>query len=130
MIIADPLQDVLVTMGVVESQQPGLGLEAAGVVSKVGSSINGFNVGDRVVCLGAALFATHIRTIEDLCVKIPGNLSFEDAATLPCVHATVIRALCDIGQLRKGQSVLIHSDSGGVGVAAIQISKMIGADVR
>ena len=130
MLVANAIQDVLVALGVVESQQPGFGLEAAGIVSRIGSSVEGFSVGDRVMCLGATLFASHVHTIEDLSVKIPDDLSFEDAATMPCVYATVIRALCDIGQLRKGQSVLIHSACGGVGIAAIQISQMIGAKVR
>ena len=74
-------------------------------------------------------FASSIITSEKLCEVIPDDLGFEDGATMPCVYATAIYSLIDIGALKRGQSVLIHSACGGVGIAAIQIARMLGAEI-
>lgn len=66
---------------------------------------------------------------EDQCLPIPDDLSLEDAAAVTCVYATVIYSLIYMGNLEEGQSVLVHSACGGVGLAAIQICQMIGAEV-
>jgi NADPH:quinone reductase-like Zn-dependent oxidoreductase len=66
----------------------------------------------------------------DRCVKIPPSLSFKEAATMPCVYATVIHCLLKVGGLQKDQTIMIHSACGGVGLAAIQICQnVIGAKV-
>ncbi|KAF1962721.1 KR-domain-containing protein, partial [Byssothecium circinans] len=72
-------------------------------------------------------FASRVVTPERLCEKIPSDLSFEDAATMPAVFSTALCSLFNIGGLRKGQSVLIHSAAGGVGLAAVQLASMAGA---
>jgi NADPH:quinone reductase-like Zn-dependent oxidoreductase len=80
-----------------------LGFEATGVVMQVGSAINHVQAGDRVFAISTGLFATR-KVLPGRCVfKIPETLTFEEAATMPIVYATVIYALITLGQLRKGQ---------------------------
>ena len=122
-------KDILIAMGIIGSDYDGLGLEGAGVVVRIGTAVTGLRKGDRVMLMGFETFATRCRTHQDLCVRLPDDLSFEEAATMPCVYATAIRALMDVGGLEDGQSVLIHSACGGVGIAAIQICQMVGADI-
>lgn len=97
------LQDVLVAMGVVEGIKPGLGIECAGVVRAVGAGVRGLGVGDRVVAFDHACFSTSFAVRADLVAKMPEGLSFEDAASMPCVFTTAIHALINVGGLSKGQ---------------------------
>ncbi|KAK2012837.1 KR domain-containing protein [Colletotrichum eremochloae] len=122
-------KDVLIAMGIVDSSTSSLGLEAAGVVRQTGPDTKALARGDRVFVFGGGCFSTGIVISEKLCVKIPDTLSFEDAATMPCVFATVTHGLLDMARLSEGDSVLIHSACGGVGLAAIQICKMVGAEI-
>lgn len=120
-------------MGVI-SAGPGddipLGLETTGRISRVGSNVHYLAVGDRVVALhpgGCAATSTIVPAA--VCAKIPEKLSFEDAATLPICYATAYQSLVKVGQLEEGQSVLIHSAAGGVGHAAVNIARMLGAEI-
>jgi NADPH:quinone reductase-like Zn-dependent oxidoreductase/SAM-dependent methyltransferase len=122
-------KDVLIAMGIVDSSSASLGLEGAGTVQKVGSGVKDLAVGDRVLIFGAGCFSTSLIAPANLCAKIPDDLSFQDAATMPCVFATVIYSLIHVGRLEEGMSVLIHSACGGVGIAAIQICRMLGAEI-
>lgn len=117
-------------MGIVKGTKPGLGLEGTGVIRKVGSGVEDLKVGDRVLVFDHGCFATRLVISANLCAKMPDSLSFEDGATMPCVYSTAIYALMTLGHLEKGQTVLIHSACGGVGLAAIQLCRMIGAEVR
>ncbi|GKT45236.1 highly reducing polyketide synthase gloL [Colletotrichum spaethianum] len=116
-------------MGIVDSNISSLGLEAAGVIRQTGPETKELIAGDRVFVFGGGCFSTGIVISEKLCVKIPDTMDFEDAATMPCVFSTVIHGLLDIARLSKNDSVLIHSACGGVGIAAIQICKMVGAEI-
>ncbi|KAB2570584.1 Hybrid PKS-NRPS synthetase lepA [Lasiodiplodia theobromae] len=122
-------KDVLVAMGIVKGTKPGLGLEGTGVIRKVGSGVEDLKVGDRVLVFDHGCFATRLVISANLCAKMPDSLSFEDGATMPCVYSTAIYALMTLGHLEKGQTVLIHSACGGVGLAAIQLCRMIGAEI-
>ncbi|KAJ5916406.1 Acyl transferase/acyl hydrolase/lysophospholipase [Penicillium tannophilum] len=121
-------KDVLCAMGILESSGDGFGLEGAGIVRRTGLNVN-MKAGDRVMFISRGAFGTHVVISEKLCEVIPDGLSFEDAAAMPCVFATSIHSLFNIGNLKKGQSVLIHSACGGIGISAIQLSQMVGADV-
>lgn len=90
-------------MGVVDATKKGIGLEGAGIVRGVGPEVKDFKVGDRVILFEHGCFSTRIAISAKLCAKIPGDLSFEEAATLPCVYSTVIHSLLTIGRLEKGQ---------------------------
>ncbi|KAH8648631.1 hypothetical protein BX600DRAFT_389283 [Xylariales sp. PMI_506] len=122
-------RDILVAMGIIELPVANIGYEASGIVSRVGPDVTKLRVGDRMVMTGVGAFSTHVRSSELFCDKLPDDLSFQEGASMPLVFATAIYSLIDIGRLTKGQSVLIHSACGGVGLAAIQVAQMLGADI-
>ncbi|OLN96884.1 Lovastatin diketide synthase LovF 4 [Colletotrichum chlorophyti] len=125
-------KDVVTAMGLINPSSPeGLGCEASGVVTATGGKVSKVRVGDRVMVFApqAACFSTDIQVLAQLCSPIPDTLSFTDAASMPCIFVTVLRALVDKAGLRAGQSVLIHSAAGGVGIAAMQIARWIGAKI-
>lgn len=128
-------RDVLLAMGVITQDKPGplaLGYEASGVVRRVGSSVLHLAPGDRVMAFSPGSLATHLALPASLVLRLPDDLSFEAAATVPICYATVLLSLISIGRLsadRSRQSVLIHSACGGVGLAAIQVCRMLGADM-
>nr|ALQ32960.1 putative polyketide synthase [Fusarium scirpi] len=121
-------KDVLCAMGIVEGDN-GFGLEGAGIVNRIGPNVKGLQPGDRVLFIAHDSFATHVVMSENLCEKIPDDLTFEDAATMPCVFATSYHSVFNMGNLKKGQSILIHSACGGVGIATIQLAQMAGAKI-
>ncbi|KAI9148933.1 CcqE [Paramyrothecium foliicola] len=124
-------QDALLAQGAVHSNR-GLGLESAGIVTRVSLSADGkseFQVGDRVLVWSAGSLATHIRVSAQWAVKLPETLSFDEAVTLPTAYATMIRGLLEVGSLSSGDTVLIHSAADALGFAAIQISKLQGAEI-
>lgn len=95
----------------------------------VGPAVSEFSPGDRV----AVLYPSHFSTFEAVpswcCIKLRDNEDFQTIASLLIVFATAIYALYDRAQLQCGETVLIHSAAGGVGMAAIQIAKFIGAEI-
>lgn len=80
-----------------------LGCEASGIVSRTGPDVKSVKVGDRVAVMAGGTFTTHLTISSSLCAKIPDNLSFEEAATMPCTFATVIHSLIEIARLQKDQ---------------------------
>jgi NADPH:quinone reductase len=106
-----------------------LGIEWAGEVAELGPDAKGVAVGDRVMGSGAAAFAEYTLADHGRLFHIPatGNMSFEEAATLPVALATMHNAVVTVGGLRDGQSVLIQGASSGVGLMAMQIAKLRGA---
>ncbi|KAL1970828.1 hypothetical protein VTN77DRAFT_2662 [Rasamsonia byssochlamydoides] len=124
-------RDVLIAMG--EHAAADMGSEAAGVVTRLGSAVNEFNIGDRVVFMNSladgGCFKTFGRSSADVVAKLPDSVSYEAAASLTCVYSTAIHGLYDIAKLSKGESILIHAAAGGVGQAAIQLAKLVGAEV-
>ncbi|CAG8947878.1 unnamed protein product [Penicillium salamii] len=122
-------KDILISLGILELPSSMMGLEAAGHVLRVGPKVQDLYPGDRIAAFGPGTFATSIIIPASRCIKVPDLLSLDDAATMPLVFATVFHAICDVGQLQEGQTVLVHSAAGGVGLAAIQIAQMIGATV-
>ncbi|KAI0868539.1 hypothetical protein GGS24DRAFT_207312 [Hypoxylon argillaceum] len=124
-------RDVLVAAGIIPlpSDEMLFGYEAAGIVRQVGPEVTKVAVGDRVITMDNGTFTTALVTSELICEKIPDSMSFADAASMPIVFATAIYALVDIAVLQKGQTILIHSACGGVGLAAIQLAQAIGAEI-
>ncbi|MGH0592318.1 NADP-dependent oxidoreductase [Bacillus pretiosus] len=110
-----------------------LGNDFSGVIVKVGSKVTRFEVGDEIYARPRknkiGTFAEYIAIHEDDIALKPKNLSFEEAASIPLVGLTSYQALYDIMHLQKGQKILIHAGSGGVGTFAIQLAKIIGATV-
>lgn len=106
------------------------GLEIAGVVAATGSDGSRWKVGDKVCALvSGGGYAEYAGVPEGQCLRIPGNLSFAEAASLPETFFTVWSNVFDRGQLKRYESILVHGGSGGIGVAAIQMAKTLGSTV-
>lgn len=109
------------------------GMDAAGIVEKVGSKVTKYKAGDPVFAFftlkGEGGYAEYVTAKDDELAPKPGNVSFAQAAGAGAAGATAWEALIDTANLRPGQSVLIHGGSGGVGHLAIQIAKAKGAKV-
>ena len=109
------------------------GHDVAGVITKVGSDVTKFKIGDevysRVGDYRIGTFAEYVAVNEvDLALK-PKNLTMNEAASIPLVGLTAWQALVEIGNVKKGQKVFIQAGSGGVGTIAIQLAKHLGAYV-
>lgn len=129
-------RDVMYLMGLLpeEAVENGfsgasLGLEFSGVVSRVGAQVKDFLPGDAVIGFGASCFASHIVTRADAVAKMPEGWTFEAAATVPTVFFTIYYALKRLANLQPGERVLIHGAAGGVGIAAIQLARHLGAEI-
>lgn len=105
------------------------GLDVAGTVVEVGSSVTRFAVGDEVFGISRGSFAEYAAAREDKLAAKPQSLTFEQAAVVPVSGITALQALRDAGHLQAGQRVLIIGASGGVGSYAVQIAKALGAHV-
>ena len=106
------------------------GSEYAGVVQAVGEGVTHLQVGQSVACLpGTGGFGTHAIAPAALCMPLPPGFSHVDAAAFIMIYATSYHALLDRAQLKPGETVLVKGAAGGVGTAAIQIAKAMGARV-
>lgn len=110
-----------------------LGHDVAGIVTKVGSKVTKFKVGDEIYSRPSdfriGTFAEFIAIDERDVAHKPKNLSMEEAASIPLVALTVWQALVEGVNLKRGQKVFIQAGSGGVGTIAIQLAKHLGATV-
>jgi NADPH2:quinone reductase len=105
------------------------GLEAAGEIDAVGAGVTNLRPGQRVAALGNKMYAEYAIAPATQVIPIPDSLSFEDAAAVPVQVLTAWHLLHTAHQTRPGQTVLIHSAAGGVGIVAMQIAKAAGARV-
>ncbi len=109
-----------------EGASPILGLEMAGEVLETGADADRFQPGDRVFgLLPGGGYADYCTIHQNLAMKIPEALSYEEAAAVPEVFLTAWQALSWLGELKKQERVLIHAGASGVGTAAIQIARQI-----
>ncbi|WP_426201408.1 NADP-dependent oxidoreductase [Pseudomonas sp. TWP3-1] len=110
-----------------------LGNDFAGVVVRTGSAVTQFKPGDQVYArppeARIGTFAELIAVNENALALKPANLDMAEAASIPLAALTAWQALVEIAQVKKGQKVLIHAGSGGVGTLAIQLAKHLGAFV-
>jgi len=110
-----------------------LGWDAAGVIVKKGTGVGRFETGDRVFARprtsNKGCYAEYVATEEKMLARIPENLSFEEAASIPLAGLTAWQCLVDLGKVQTGDKVLIHAGTGGVGSIAIQLAKNLGAFV-
>ena len=110
-----------------------MGYDVSGVVTEVGAKVSKFKIGDEVYSRPNQLDAGSISEYnvvkeDELAIK-PSRLTHEETASIPLAGLTALQALTTKGNLKKGQKVLIHGGSGGVGTFAIQIAKHLGAEV-
>ncbi|MEU9532052.1 SDR family NAD(P)-dependent oxidoreductase [Streptomyces sp. NPDC048213] len=121
-------RDVLTALGMVPEATP-LGTEAAGVVVETGPGVTGLAAGDRVFGLVPGAVGPLAVADRRLIARIPEGWSYAQAAGVPAVFTTAYHGLVELAGLRRGERVLIHSGAGGVGMAALQVARHIGAEV-
>ncbi|TPX37709.1 hypothetical protein SmJEL517_g00536 [Synchytrium microbalum] len=108
---------------------PIMGLELSGIVEAVGENATSFRVGDHVFGLvGGGAYAEYCLLHYRAAILVPPELSFVQAAAVPEAHFTAYKALHFVCEIQSGEDVLIHAGASGVGVAAIQLAKMAGAN--
>ncbi len=129
-------RDVMYAMGLLpeEALEDGfagqtLGMECSGVVAAVGEGVEEFKLGDEVIAFAPASFSSLTITSASAVIPKPSELSFAAAATIPSAFYTAYHALVELAALQAGERVLIHGAAGGVGIAAIQIARHIGAEI-
>ncbi|WP_202918931.1 type I polyketide synthase [Saccharothrix deserti] len=121
-------RDVLIALGIYPVAAP-LGSEGAGVVTEVGSAVTGLRPGDRVMGLLPGAFGPVAVADQRVLTAVPADWGFSRAAAVPVAFLTAWYGLFDLGRLRAGDRVLIHSGAGGVGMAAVQLALWAGAEV-
>ncbi|XP_022085275.1 reducing polyketide synthase FUB1-like [Acanthaster planci] len=127
-------KDVMLSLGLLDGLDDNddtihIGLECSGKIQKIGDGVNSFRVGDEVMGFGKHCFASQTICDEKLLVHKPSSIGWNEAAGVCVVFTTAYHSLIQRAHLQKGETVLIHSACGGVGLAAIQIASMIGAHI-
>ena len=110
-------------------KRTGMGVDVAGRIVAVGSDVNGFAVGDEVMGVATGSCAQYVIATPERIVHKPAGVTFQDAAGVGVAAITALQGLRDKGELQAGQHVLINGASGGVGLAAVQLAKWMGATV-
>ena len=129
-------RDIMYSLGALSDEAvetgfagPTLGLECSGIVTVVGSQVDNFSRGDRVVAFASGSFGKFVTTKAGAVARIPNDMSLEAASTIPTTFFTSYYAIVHLARLQAGESILIHGAVGGVGMAAIQIAKHLGAKI-
>ena len=109
----------------------GLGMEGSGIIEKMGDNISNFEVQDEVTfaALGQGAFSDYVLLGERAVELKPSNLTFEQAAAFQTAYLTAYVSLVRRGNLMQGETLLVHGSTGGVGMAAVQLGKYLGAKV-
>jgi N-ethylmaleimide reductase len=108
-----------------------LGIELAGTVTEVGAGVSGYAIGDRVMgpLAGLGAYSDYVAVAASKLAHTPAALDDVQAAAIPVASLTAWQALFDAGELKRGQTVLIHGAAGGVGSFAVQLARLAGARV-
>ncbi len=106
-----------------------LGLDLAGTVTAVGDGVSHVVAGDEVVGIGAGTFGAYVTTAAPIVARRPSVLSVTQGSAVPSVFVTAYYSLRHLANLQRGERVLIHSATGGVGLAAIQVAREAGAEI-
>ncbi|MEU4227085.1 type I polyketide synthase [Nonomuraea sp. NPDC026600] len=122
-------RDVVVALGMVPERDVPIGGEVAGVVLEVGAEVADLGPGDRVLGLLDGAFGPVGVTDRRLLARMPAGWSFAEAASVPGVFLTAYYGLVDVAGVQSGDRVLIHAAAGGVGMAAVQVARWLGAEV-
>jgi NADPH:quinone reductase-like Zn-dependent oxidoreductase len=122
-------RDVAVMMGQHDAYD--CGVECSGNVTKVGTNVTNYSVGDRVaaISLSGGVYSTYARTKAAFALKISGHLSYDDAASVPIAYCTAHYGLLDLARLEYGEKVFIHGAGSPAGQAAISLAQMVGAEI-
>lgn len=125
-------RDLMVTLGFVQQDGELLhGAEGSGHVTEVGADVQEFAPGDRVVFLtrSGGTLATHVTVPTAELHHVPDVLTLEQVGGIPVVYVTALYALRDLARLQVGERVLVHAGSGGLGLALIEVARMLGGEV-
>jgi NADPH:quinone reductase-like Zn-dependent oxidoreductase/acyl carrier protein len=122
-------RDVLSALGLYPGDPGPLGGEGAGVVLEVGEGVTELVPGDSVMGLIPRAFASVAVTDQRTLIRIPDGMSYTQAAGIPITFLTAYYALVDLAKLEPGETVLVHAAAGGVGMAATQLARHLGAEV-
>ena len=125
-------RDVMKALGIYPSDKKTelwLGDECAGEVVAVGEGVEDVKVGDEVMALAPHSMGSFVTTERSLVVRKPKRISFETAATLPVAFLTAQHSLHALAHLQRGERILIHAATGGVGLAAVQLAQRAGAEI-
>ncbi|MYT71839.1 MULTISPECIES: SDR family NAD(P)-dependent oxidoreductase, partial [unclassified Streptomyces] len=124
-------RDITIALGLVgrTAIDAGLGSEGAGVVLDVADDVTAFAPGDRVTGIFTGAFGRTAVADHRMLVPVPDGWSFAEAASVPCTFLTAYHGLLRVARLKKGQRVLIHAAAGGVGMAAVQLARHVGAEI-
>ena len=117
-------------MGIVPENQYLLGLEGAGTIRRVSKkAADSYKIGDRVLVFEKGTFGNRIIATTERTHHIPDWMSYEEASTLPSVYLTALYSIHDLANTQRGDRVLIHSATGGLGLASIQISQSLNVEI-
>ncbi|KAM9958419.1 hypothetical protein ACTFIW_001284 [Dictyostelium discoideum] len=130
-------KDYLIYCGLVSAESinrygdinnPEFGIEYSGIISRVGNNITNFKIGDQVYGMGLDTISTTVVVDPNYCYHKPTNISFQEAASIPCVYLTSLCSIFNIGcfSVSGNESILIHSGTGGVGLSALNLLKWKG----
>ncbi len=125
-------RDVMKALGIYPGQPVDLkwfGDDFSGTVVRVGSAVKDIKAGDHVVGMAPYCFRSYVTVHRNMVFRKPDTMSFVEAATLPTVFLTSHYAICELARMEKGESILIHAGTGGVGQAAIQIALHLGLTI-
>ncbi|KAI1827695.1 hypothetical protein F4861DRAFT_492206 [Xylaria intraflava] len=124
-------RDVLTSLGQLDETL--IGNECSGVVTRLGpdadTATTGLKVGDRVCAIAENRFGSKVFSRWSSAALIPDSMPFEEASTIPYIWSTAYHGLIDLARIEKGESILIHSATGGVGQATLMLAQHIGAEV-
>jgi acyl transferase domain-containing protein/NADPH:quinone reductase-like Zn-dependent oxidoreductase/acyl carrier protein/SAM-dependent methyltransferase len=121
--------DVMDALGLLPFERRAFGVEFGGEISEVGDNVKDFKIGDRVFGAAPASFDSHVTLPVSRVRRIPDSLDFVDAATITVAFATAHYSLHQVANMKKGDRVLVHAAAGGVGLAAVQLAQLAGAEV-
>ncbi|KAL8735003.1 MAG: hypothetical protein Q9166_001128 [cf. Caloplaca sp. 2 TL-2023] len=120
-------RDCLIALG--RLSEDNVGSECAGVVRRFGNRVTDFCQGDRVAVSSMGAFKTYVRANKSCVIRIPDEMSFIQAASLPTTALTAYHALYNVARLQPGETVLVHTGAGATGQMAIQIAQHLQAKV-
>jgi acyl transferase domain-containing protein/NADPH:quinone reductase-like Zn-dependent oxidoreductase/SAM-dependent methyltransferase len=122
-------RDVMNVMDLYPGDPGPLGAECAGEIVAVGEGVTEFAIGDAVVAVAPRSFAAYVTAPTEWVAPKPARMSFAEAATIPVAFMTAHFTLNHLAKIHAGDRVLIHAAAGGVGLAAVALAKLAGAEI-
>src|SRR5579871_798844 len=122
-------RDLLNAMGMYPGDAGPMGLECAGVITAIGDGVTGISIGDEVLAVAPGSFSPFVTTRASFVAPKPPGMTFAEAATIPIAFLTSYYSLNRLARIGPGDQVLIHAAAGGVGLAAVQLAQLAGAEV-